>query len=129
MVLCSGLLYCYVGPVRGVHRDWIMDTASIKVMTRDLPNLDLADFLAGVDGAADSLSLEIRDVYENVCFFFIRNHGISEDLIERIFAEAKRFHDLPDDQKLALRIDQNQRGYIPPTIKTPSWIATPPWFS
>ena len=30
-----------------------MDTASIKVMTRDLPNLDLADFLAGVDGAED----------------------------------------------------------------------------
>ena len=58
-----------------------MDTASIKVMTRDLPNLDLADFLAGVDGAADSLSLEMREVYENVGFFFIRTHGISEDVI------------------------------------------------
>ena len=91
-----------------------MDTHKVETTTRELPILDLADFLAGVDGAADSLALEMRDVCENVGFFFIRNHGVSDDLISRLFDQSKRFHDLPEDQKLALKVDNNQRGYIQP---------------
>jgi len=90
------------------------NTNNRNVETGTLPVLDVGPFLAGEDGALETLAGEIRDACENIGFFFIRNHGVTDDLIERIFAETKRFHDQPMEKKLELAIDQNQRGYIQP---------------
>src|SRR5262249_54264059 len=50
---------------------------------------------------------------ENVGFFYALNHGIPDGLIERAFAASRRFHALPLEQKLALRLDENNIGYLP----------------
>lgn len=81
---------------------------------RDLPVLDLRDYLSGKVAPDGELAGELRRACENIGFFFIRNHGVSDDLIDRIFSETKRFHDQPDDSKRALGINDNQRGYIAP---------------
>jgi isopenicillin N synthase-like dioxygenase len=80
----------------------------------ELPVLDLGPFLADEPGALEKLSAEVRDACERIGFFFIRNHGIAEDLIARQFEQSKRFHDQPMAAKTALAVDQNQRGYIQP---------------
>ena len=79
-----------------------------------LPVLDVGPFLAGKHDALEALAAQVRDACENIGFFFVRNHGISRDLIDRQFAQSKRFHDQPMDAKLKLAVDQNQRGYIRP---------------
>lgn len=81
---------------------------------RDLPVLDLAPFLAGEDGALEALATEVRAACENIGFFFVRNHGIPDELVERQFAESKRFNDQRLEEKLKLAVNQNQRGYIQP---------------
>ena len=81
---------------------------------RDLVRIDLGDYLASGGSSLGTLPEQIRTACENVGFFFVINHGISEDLIRRIFAESKRFHDLPFEDKTALSVNQNQRGYIVP---------------
>jgi isopenicillin N synthase-like dioxygenase len=78
-----------------------------------IPVLDLGDYLAGVDGAATRLAGELCEAQERIGFFYIRNHGVPQDLIDAMFAETARFHALPAEPKLSLRIDAQQTGYAP----------------
>lgn len=78
-----------------------------------IPVLDLGDYLAGVDGAAARLAGELREAQERIGFFYIRNHGVPQDLIDAMFAETARFHALPAERKLVIRIDAQQTGYAP----------------
>jgi isopenicillin N synthase-like dioxygenase len=48
-----------------------------------------------------------------VGFYFLRNHGIPEALLDQTFAEAARFHAQPLDAKLALKINEHNIGYMP----------------
>lgn len=67
--------------------------------------------MAGRIGAR--LAGELKDAQENIGFFNIRNHGISQELIDRMFSTTAQFHALPLDQKLAIQIDKDQTGYLP----------------
>jgi len=50
---------------------------------------------------------------ENVGFFYAFNHGVPEVLIDRAVAAARRFHALPLAEKLALKLNENNIGYLP----------------
>ena len=65
-----------------------------KIESRELPLIDLGEFLKSDGSSIGELPEQIRTACENVGFFFITNHGVSADLIKRIFTESKRFHDL-----------------------------------
>ena len=78
-----------------------------------LPIIDLAPYLSGADGALQNLADEIADACERIGFFYIKNHGVSEDLIAQAFAQSKRFHALPLETKLGLSLDENNIGYMP----------------
>ena len=84
------------------------------IESRELPLIDLGEFLKSDGSSLGELPEQIRTACENVGFFFITNHGVSADLIKRIFTESKRFHDLSFEKKTALSVNQNQRGYIIP---------------
>ncbi len=85
-----------------------------KVASRDLPIIDLGDFIESDCTSLNDLPEQIRTACESVGFYFVVNHGVPDELIERIFAEAKRFHDQPFEKKSALKVNQDQRGYIVP---------------
>jgi non-haem dioxygenase in morphine synthesis N-terminal len=80
---------------------------------RIIPVIDYGPYFAGVPGALESVAAEIADACENVGFFYALNHGVSDETIERAFAASRRFHALPLAQKLALRLDDNNIGYLP----------------
>ena len=48
-------------------------------------------------------------------FFFVVNHGVSESLVKRVFAESERFHRLPLERKLEIRLSRDLAGYAPGT--------------
>ena len=79
----------------------------------EIPILDLGDFLAGKPGAHDATAAQLRWALENIGFFYIRGHGIAESMIERIFAETRRFHGQPDDEKMKIHLNSSNRGYMP----------------
>lgn len=85
-----------------------------NVETRDLPIIDLGEFIDSNGADLGDLPEQIRAACENIGFYFIINHGVSEDLIKRIFSQTKRFHQQPFEQKSSLMVNQNQRGYIVP---------------
>jgi isopenicillin N synthase-like dioxygenase len=78
-----------------------------------IPVLDLGPFFAGERGALERLARRVAHACETVGFFYIANHGVDEALIQRGFAASRRFHALPLAQKLALRLNENNIGYLP----------------
>jgi isopenicillin N synthase-like dioxygenase len=77
-----------------------------------IPVLDLGPYLAGPPGALASTAVALRTALEDIGFFIIINHGVPQQLIERTFAEARRFHDQPLDTKMALRMNEHNNGYM-----------------
>ena len=77
-----------------------------------IPVIDLGTYLAGEPGALEAIAGELRHALEEVGFFIIVNHGVSQDLIDRTFAEARRFHDQPLERKMALRMNEHNNGYM-----------------
>lgn len=78
-----------------------------------IPVLDAAPYLAGEPGALDRLAAELRHAFENVGFYYLRGHGVKRRQISAVFAEAERFHAMPLERKLALRINEHNIGYMP----------------
>lgn len=46
-------------------------------------------------------------------FFYVENHGVSEDVIGEVFRKSKAFFSLGIDDKMAVKADKNNRGFTP----------------
>ena len=79
----------------------------------EIPVVDLSDYHAGAPGALSRISGELSHALRDVGFYFVINHGVPELLIAGAFDAARRFHDQPEETKLALRINQHNIGYLP----------------
>jgi isopenicillin N synthase-like dioxygenase len=78
-----------------------------------IPVIDYGPYFAGEPGALDRVAREVAWACENVGFFYALNHGVADKLIERAFAASRRLHALPLERKLALRLNENNIGYLP----------------
>jgi isopenicillin N synthase-like dioxygenase len=80
---------------------------------KTIPVVDYGPYFAGDKGALEQLAAELAHACENIGFFYALNHGVPEALIDRAFAASRRFFALPLEQKLALRLNENNIGYLP----------------
>src|SRR5579863_506530 len=78
-----------------------------------IPVVDIGPVFAGAPGALASTAAAVRHACENVGFFYALNHGVPEALIDRAFAASRQFHALPLADKLKLRLNENNIGYLP----------------
>ncbi|MBN8897221.1 MAG: 2-oxoglutarate and iron-dependent oxygenase domain-containing protein, partial [Rhodospirillales bacterium] len=85
----------------------------VDAVSKLIPIIDYGPYFAGEPGALARLAVEVRDACENVGFLYARNHGVPQDVIDRAFAASKRFHALPLADKLKLRLNENNIGYLP----------------
>ena len=90
--------------MRGELRD---DAEAVALMdhpdsSEEIPTLDMAPYLAGRPGAREDVAAQLREISRTIGFFYLKGHGIPQDLIDRTFAESRRFHALPDAAKKAL---------------------------
>ena len=81
-------------------------------MAHPIPVIDLADYVADRPGALPAVARQIHDALTTVGFLVLTGHGVAQDLIDGTFAQARRFHDLPMAQKLALRMNEHNNGYM-----------------
>jgi isopenicillin N synthase-like dioxygenase len=79
---------------------------------RVVPVIDLGPYLRRVPGALAATARELRAALEDVGFFVLVHHGVPPELVERAFAEAKRFHAQPYDAKMRLRMNEHNNGYM-----------------
>ncbi|MBV9861665.1 MAG: isopenicillin N synthase family oxygenase [Alphaproteobacteria bacterium] len=81
-------------------------------MHESVPVIDVAEYLAGSPGALDAVAAQVREALTEIGFFVLTGHDVPASLIERTFAEAKRFHDLPMTSKVALKLNEHNNGYM-----------------
>jgi len=76
-----------------------------------IPVIDVSELRAGTGlaGLADAIGRAARDTG----FFTIVNHGVPAEAVAAVFAEARRFFDLPlaEKQRVSLAQTSNFRGY------------------
>lgn len=82
------------------------------VASEQIPIIDVSDVLAGKAAALASCAAELRRAYEDVGFWFMTGHGVPQALVESVFQQAARFHAQPLEQKLRLRINEHNIGYL-----------------
>jgi isopenicillin N synthase-like dioxygenase len=72
----------------------------------EIPVIDIGAYLAGKPGADHEVADALREATETVGFFYLKNHGVPQSLIDRMFAESKRFFALPvEDKRKIPRVD------------------------
>src|SRR5277367_6250926 len=90
----------------------VLETLEAPATSR-IAEIDIGPFLAGEPGALERTARVLGEASEDLGFYFIRNHGIPQSLIDRVFAEAERFHSLPLERKLAVKVQGKVVGYLP----------------
>jgi isopenicillin N synthase-like dioxygenase len=83
----------------------------------EIPTLDIAPALSGSAAGLADVAQELRRITETVGFFYLKGHGISQDLVDRVFAQSRRFHSLPAEVKAQVPhkfTDSFQSGYVVP---------------
>src|SRR5437016_393796 len=78
-----------------------------------IPVIDFGPVFAGEPGALQRLAPAVGHACENVGFFYAAGHGVPDDVIDRAFAASRAFHALPLAEKLKLRLNENNIGYLP----------------
>src|SRR5258706_2776163 len=79
----------------------------------DVPVIDIAPLIAREPGAPARIAAQIRDACEAVGFFYVKGHGVPDALIERTFAASRRFFELPEAKRLAIKVNEWHRGFVP----------------
>ena len=82
-------------------------------MPRTLPILDLSSWREGDRASLAGIGAEVGAACRDVGFFYVVNHGVDRELIERAFAQSHRFFALPLAERQALAIETigGNRGY------------------
>lgn len=80
----------------------------------NIPSVDLADFLSGDPQRKQKFVNEIGTAYSDIGFASVKNHFLSDELMDSLYTEIKEFFALPEAVKKQYEIDGlgGQRGYI-----------------
>jgi isopenicillin N synthase-like dioxygenase len=79
----------------------------------NIPRLDLNDYLNGSSEQKKKFSDNIGSAFNDTGFVTITNHGLSQDLINKLYQEVQNFFTLPEAAKLKYEKVElaGQRGY------------------
>jgi isopenicillin N synthase-like dioxygenase len=85
-----------------------------RVALDEIPVIDMGPFLDGTPEQRRAVARQVGAACRNIGFFYVVNHGVPQALVDRTFAEAKRFFDQPAEAKREIAIDKsaNHRGYF-----------------
>ena len=87
--------------------------ASSMTESHHIPVIDIAAVHSPGSREYDALAREFYRVYSTVGFSYIINHGVPDNLVERVFLASEKFHQLPLEQKMAVELNHLHRGFIP----------------
>jgi isopenicillin N synthase-like dioxygenase len=88
---------------------------AVRVSTAILPVIDISGLSSTSLADRQAVGAELRRACLDKGFFYIKNHGVSEELVRAVFAEAAAFFALPPEQKDEINKARSKanRGYEP----------------
>lgn len=87
---------------------------------KTIPVIDLTGSFSQDIAAKGAVAWEIHKACRETGFFYVSNHGIPPELLDAQLVCARKFFDLPIDEKLALNVanSASMRGYEPMSSQT-----------
>ncbi len=81
---------------------------------KNIPSVDLADFISGDPTRKQKFVEEIGRAYEEIGFVSLKNHFLDDQLVDKLYKEVKSFFALPVETKKNYEIEGlgGQRGYV-----------------
>ena len=81
---------------------------------KQIPSVDLRDFLSGDPERKQKFVNEIGKAYEEIGFVALKGHFLDNKLVDELYGEVKNFFDLPVETKQKYEIPGigGQRGYV-----------------
>ncbi len=78
-----------------------------------IPVVDLAKFVNGNEEKRAEFVKELGDAFHDIGFVSVKNHGVSQELVDSFYNNAKKFFALPTSKKKEYEIVElaGQRGY------------------
>ena len=58
--------------------------------TEEIPTLDIGPFF-GDKGVLETVAHRLGEITETIGFFYLKDHGVPQELVDRIFSETRRF--------------------------------------
>lgn len=78
----------------------------------EIPVIDAAPLTTGESQGLHAVAKELRQAAETSGFFYVVNHGIPADLIERVFEVSRAFFHADPARKREVRISDHHRGLL-----------------
>jgi isopenicillin N synthase-like dioxygenase len=80
----------------------------------EIPSLDLADFTSSDPARKAKFSQDLGAAFNNIGFVAIKNHGLTNELTEKLYSTVQEFFYSPTELKVKYDIPgiAGQRGYI-----------------
>lgn len=80
----------------------------------EIPVIDFTPFLTGTPAEKQQVVEQIHHAFHAIGFLYLRNFNVAADLVEQLFAQSRRFFDLPSAAKnqLAWADEFSNRGYV-----------------
>src|ERR1700749_283184 len=96
-------------------------------MSTNIPRLDLNNYVNGSADERKRFSEEIGKAFNETGFVTITNHGLSKELIDKLYDQVKALFKLPDDVKRKYEKEDlaGQRGYTGKGKETAKGFKTP----
>ncbi len=81
---------------------------------KNIPSVDLSDFISGDPNRKQKFVSEIGKAYEDIGFVALKGHFLSDELVDNLYNEIKKFFSLPVETKRSYEIEGigGQRGYV-----------------
>ena len=85
-----------------------------SILYDEVPSLDLAHFTDGTPEQKAAFVQALGDAYNNIGFVAIKNHGLTDEMTDKLYSTIKEFFSLPDEVKQKYEVPElaGQRGYI-----------------
>src|SRR6267142_2022816 len=90
-----------------------MAVKDVAEATRTIPVIDFAPAFRGEPGGLEAVAARVRGACESIGFFYLAGHGVSPRIVHAAFEASREFHALPLEEKLALKLNENNIGYLP----------------
>ncbi|PQA60698.1 isopenicillin N synthase family dioxygenase [Siphonobacter curvatus] len=91
-----------------------MESLQNDALLDEIPSLDLADFTSGDAERKAKFVADLGRAFNNIGFVAIKNHGLTAELQDQLYAAVKEFFFKADDYKRKYEVPgiAGQRGYV-----------------
>jgi isopenicillin N synthase-like dioxygenase len=82
------------------------------IAVEEIPVIDVSGLASADEAAQHDVAARMREAAERIGFFYVSNHGVPLDLVDRIFSVSRDFFALPPETKSRVTINDIHRGWL-----------------